>query len=126
MALDSNRLKNIEETEKAKMALYEARRKKKREEEEEEELFAAARCECPTTSHHELWPRSKTNISPNLPVYRPRRQVQSDAEALHLARMEAGGEDPSQLDRRKNDHNRKPEMATDDLVMDRFRKRMRR
>lgn len=51
-------------------------------------------------------------------VYRPSHQLQSDADALEDARREAMGLPPKQRYRRE-----KVEVATDDQVYERFKKR---
>ncbi|KDN50411.1 hypothetical protein K437DRAFT_293618 [Tilletiaria anomala UBC 951] len=93
------KLKNIEETERAKKTLYEQRHgltRAKKDNQAADEPFAAAR------------------------FMRSRAIVASDATALRNARLEAAGEAiPAQQQRDRK------EMATDQLVMDRFKKRQR-
>ncbi|KAI5475547.1 hypothetical protein MNV49_001180 [Pseudohyphozyma bogoriensis] len=87
------RLKNIEDTEKAKRQFYEARANPVVEEEE----FAVDR------------------------FYKARRPMESDSDALAKARAEAAGkkEEPKKTVLGAG----RREMATDDQVMDRFKKR---
>ncbi|KAJ9106102.1 hypothetical protein QFC21_001244 [Naganishia friedmannii] len=90
-----HRLKNIEETERAKRAMMEAKRTTyKPTRQEQEENYATAR------------------------FYRPNHQVQSDADALEDARRDAMGLPP--LQRQRKDRN---QTATDDQVYERFKKR---
>ncbi|KDQ08882.1 hypothetical protein BOTBODRAFT_165464 [Botryobasidium botryosum FD-172 SS1] len=100
------RLKNIEETEKAKRRVAEERQARlQASRSHNSDDFASAR------------------------FYRPHQNVQSDADALKNAQLEAMGIEPEpEVKRRPNQagDGRKPEMATDDMVMERFKKRMRR
>lgn len=109
LGMDS-RLKNIEDTERAKRALYESRQhhhRQKKGDAEADELLASAR------------------------FYNPRKQIQSDAQVLAEARQKAqdqedakNGTQPQQDTRRpQQQHSTKREMATDDQVMQRFKKR---
>ncbi|KAG1734984.1 hypothetical protein EDB19DRAFT_1896336 [Suillus lakei] len=91
------RLKNIEETEKAKRQVAEVRKERKRP--NDEEHLVATR------------------------FYRPHLKQKSDAEIMRDAKLEAMGL-PPQEDRRP--HGERPQMATDEVVMERFKKRMRR
>ncbi|KAH7923657.1 hypothetical protein BV22DRAFT_1113275 [Leucogyrophana mollusca] len=93
------RLKNIEETEKAKRIVAEERKDRKRTNTDEEHLAASR-------------------------FYRPHLKQKSDAEIMRDAKLEAMGL-PPQEDKRKP-HNDRPQMATDEAVMERFKKRMRR
>ncbi|KAK4702151.1 hypothetical protein P7C70_g4077, partial [Phenoliferia sp. Uapishka_3] len=86
------RLKNIEETEKAKRALLDEKAKV-----HDEEEFAADR------------------------FYRTRRPMESDADALAKARKEAQG--MAEPPKKPLVGQGRREMATDDQVMDRFKKR---
>ncbi|KAH7887355.1 hepatocellular carcinoma-associated antigen 59-domain-containing protein [Phlebopus sp. FC_14] len=112
------RLKNIEETEKAKRQVAEERKDYKRQYNDEEHLVAS-RC---TSILPPLftcnWPTSFA-----MTVYRPHIKQKSDAEIMRDAKLEAMGL-PPQEDRRPR-HDR-PQMATDEVVMERFKKRMRR
>ncbi|KAG2068083.1 hypothetical protein BDR04DRAFT_1103882 [Suillus decipiens] len=91
------RLKNIEETEKAKRQVAEVR--KERKQPNDEEHLVATR------------------------FYRPHLKQKSDAEIMRDAKLEAMGL-PPQEDRRPRGE--RPQMATDEVVMERFKKRMRR
>lgn len=91
------RLKNIEETEKAKRQVAEVRKERKRP--NDEEHLVATR------------------------FYRPHLKQKSDAEIMRDAKLEAMGL-PPQEDRRPRGE--RPQMATDEVVMERFKKRMRR
>lgn len=100
------RLKNIEETEKAKRRVAEERQ---------------ARLQS-SRSHN-------SDDIASARFYRPHQNIQSDADALKNAQLEAMGIEPEpEIKRRPNQtgDGRKPEMATDDMVMERFKKRMRR
>jgi hypothetical protein len=59
------------------------------------------------------------------PVFKPHVTLQSDAEALRLAKLEAQGLPVEPEAKRQPRHDRR-EMATDDQVMERFKKRMRK
>jgi len=92
------RLKNIEETEKAKRILTEGKERKKQS--NNEEHLAATR------------------------FYRPNLKQKSDADIMRDAKMEAMGlrvedHEPHQKQTRN-------QMATDEMVMERFKKRMRK
>lgn len=91
------RLKNIEDTEKAKRQVAEVRKERKRP--NDEEHLVATR------------------------FYRPHLKQKSDAEIMRDAKLEAMGL-PPQEDRRPRGE--RPQMATDEVVMERFKKRMRR
>ncbi|KAG1763180.1 hepatocellular carcinoma-associated antigen 59-domain-containing protein [Suillus occidentalis] len=91
------RLKNIEETEKAKRQVAEVRKERKRP--NDEEHLVATR------------------------FYRPHLKQKSDAEIMRDAKLEAMGL-PPQGDRKPRGE--RPQMATDEVVMERFKKRMRR
>ncbi|KAH8083499.1 hepatocellular carcinoma-associated antigen 59-domain-containing protein [Filobasidium floriforme] len=94
------RLKNIEETERAKRAMMENRNRNRgqgQKRNEADESFAAAR------------------------FYRPHHTIQSDAEALEDAKREAAGLPP--LNRGNNRQRDRNETATDDQVYERFKKR---
>ena len=56
-------------------------------------------------------------------VYRPSLRAKSDADIIRDARREALGLPPS-VD--EEDRARGPRMATDEMVMERFKKRMRK
>ncbi|KAG6333311.1 hypothetical protein ID866_5778 [Astraeus odoratus] len=92
------RLKNIEDTEKAKRQVAEERRERKRIDNDEEHLVATR-------------------------FYRPHIRQKSDAEIMRNAKLEAMGL-PLQEDRKPRSD--RPQMATDDIVLERFKKRMRR
>lgn len=114
LGMDS-RLRNIEDTEKAKRALFEARKQGRRPN-EEDELLANAR------------------------FSRPKHHMQTDAQALAAARAAASVQDPfkrdnpgaaassptlasGNADSMGANKRRKPEMASDEQVMQRFKKR---
>ncbi|KAI0340739.1 hypothetical protein BDW22DRAFT_1359550 [Trametopsis cervina] len=93
------RLKNIEETEKAKRQVAEERKERKRPANDEEHLAASR-------------------------FYRPNLKTKSDADILRDAKLEAMG-----LGRDEHEHrpqHDRPQMATDEMVMERFKKRMRK
>ena len=102
----STRLKNIEDTEKAKRVLAEERKERKRPAGGEEHL-AAARCECGLS----LYCRYDTK---GLAVYRPNLKTKSDADILRDAKLEALGLLPEEQERRP--HHDRPQMATDEIV----------
>ncbi|KAF8622124.1 hypothetical protein AX15_007257 [Amanita polypyramis BW_CC] len=95
------RLKNIEETEKAKRVVAEERQERKKPVNNGEEHLVATR------------------------FYRPNLKAKSDADILRDAKLEAMGLLPHD-DMPKKSHYDKPQMATDELVMERFKKRMRK
>ncbi|KAG9127882.1 hypothetical protein FRC07_007957 [Ceratobasidium sp. 392] len=97
------RLKNIEETEKAKRTVSESRRENRPQDANDERHLAAAR------------------------FFNPHLKVQSDADAMRNAKLEAMGLPPD-MDTRgyiKERDNRR-DVATDEQVMERFKKRMRK
>ncbi|RDB20121.1 Uncharacterized protein C9orf78 [Hypsizygus marmoreus] len=94
------RLKNIEETEKAKRVVAEGRQDRKRPNTDEEHLAASR-------------------------FYRPNLKTKSDADILRDAKLEAMGMPPQDDPPRHSGHER-TQMATDELVMERFKKRMRK
>ncbi|KAG9099639.1 hypothetical protein FS749_000772 [Ceratobasidium sp. UAMH 11750] len=97
------RLKNIEDTEKAKRTVSETRRENKPRDANDERHLAAAR------------------------FFNPHLKVQSDADAMRNAKLEAMGLPPD-MDTRgyiKERDNRR-DVATDEQVMERFKKRMRK
>ncbi|KAI0080800.1 hypothetical protein K474DRAFT_1589006 [Panus rudis PR-1116 ss-1] len=95
------RLKNIEETEKAKRMLAEERKERERKKvNDDEEHLAATR------------------------FYRPNLKAKSDADIIRDAKLEAMGLQPEDHEPRR--HNDRPQMATDEVVMERFKKRMRK
>ncbi|KAI0686001.1 hepatocellular carcinoma-associated antigen 59-domain-containing protein [Cytidiella melzeri] len=93
------RLKNIEDTEKAKRQVAEERKDRKRTADNEEHLTAAR-------------------------FYRPNLKMKSDADILRDAKLEAMGLPAESHEHRP--HHERPQMATDELVMERFKKRMRK
>ncbi|EIM87882.1 uncharacterized protein STEHIDRAFT_94716 [Stereum hirsutum FP-91666 SS1] len=99
------RLKNIEETEKAKQALTQARKDRQKRQNDDEEHLAAAR------------------------FFRPNTRMKSDADIIRDAKLEAMGLPPAE-DNEPHRGNRprhdRPQMATDEMVMERFKKRMRK
>lgn len=93
------RLKNIEDTEKAKRVVAEERKERKRTNNDEAHLAATR-------------------------FYQPNLKAKSDADILRDAKLEAMGLPPEEHEyRRSNDRN---QMATDEMVMERFKKRMRK
>lgn len=98
----STRLRNIEDTEKAKRVLFEDKAKG-----EEEDTFAADRCES-------LPPPFVVQIlTLYSAVYRARRPMESDADALAKARKVAAGE---AAEKQKIAGVGRRELATDDQV----------
>ncbi|KAJ7228241.1 hepatocellular carcinoma-associated antigen 59-domain-containing protein [Mycena pura] len=93
------RLKNIEETEKAKRAVAEGRQEPRNKVNPEEAHLVASR------------------------FYRPNLKTKSDASVLRDAKLEAMGLPVPEEQPRRNDG---AQMATDELVMERFKKRMRK
>ncbi|KAJ7498551.1 hepatocellular carcinoma-associated antigen 59-domain-containing protein [Mycena latifolia] len=94
------RLKNIEETEKAKRVVAEGRQEQRKKVNNDEEHLAASR------------------------FYRPNLKTKSDADILRDAKLEAMGM-PVQDEQPRRTHEG-AQMATDELVMERFKKRMRK
>jgi len=92
-----NRLKNIEDTEKAKRVLNET--KGERKPQNPEAHLVATR------------------------FYQPNLKQKSDADVMRDAKLEAMGLRPEDHEPRKHKQSR---MATDDVVMERFKKRMRK
>jgi len=96
------RLKNIEDTEKAKLLMTQEKEKERRRlHGNDEEHLASTR------------------------FYRPNLRVKSDADIIRDAKREAMGLPPQGDDEYRPRHER-PQMATDELVMERFKKRMRK
>jgi len=93
------RLKNIEETEKAKRVVAEERQERKRSNNDEEHLAASR-------------------------FYRPNLRTKSDADILRDAKLEAMGM-PAQDNSPRRTAER-TQKATDEIVMERFKKRMRK
>ncbi|KAG6841849.1 hypothetical protein C0991_006256 [Blastosporella zonata] len=96
----STRLKNIEETEKAKRVVAEERQDRRKPNNDEEHLAASR-------------------------FYRPNLKTKSDSDILRDAKLEAMGLPPQDEHPRQSNHERQ-QMATDELVMERFKKRMRK
>jgi len=94
------RLKNIEDTEKAKRVVAEERQERKKVKNDEEHLVASR-------------------------FYRPNTRAKSDADILRDAKLEAMGM-PPQDDSPKRSKQERTQNATDEMVMERFRKRMRK
>ncbi|KAF9809855.1 hypothetical protein IEO21_07216 [Rhodonia placenta] len=94
------RLKNIEDTEKAKRYLTEERKERKKNANDEEHLAAAR-------------------------FYRPNLKMKSDADIIRDAKLEAMGLLPEDHEER-HPHRQRAQMATDEMVMERFKKRMRK
>ncbi|KAF7352437.1 hypothetical protein MVEN_01208300 [Mycena venus] len=97
----STRLKNIEETEKAKRVVAEGRQEQRKKVNNDEEHLVASR------------------------FYRPNLKTKSDADILRDAKLEAMGM-PVQDDQPRRTNEGGAQMATDELVMERFKKRMRK
>ncbi|KIK03130.1 hypothetical protein K443DRAFT_676977 [Laccaria amethystina LaAM-08-1] len=94
------RLKNIEDTEKAKRVVAEERHDRKKTNNDEEHLVASR-------------------------FYRPNMRAKSDADILRDAKLEAMGM-PPQDDSPQRSNQERTQMATDEIVMERFKKRMRK
>jgi len=92
------RLRNIEETEKAKLSLSHGRSRDRKQPDDEAHLVATR-------------------------FYRPSLRAKSDADIIRDARREALGLPPAV---EEEDRARGPRMATDEMVMERFKKRMRK
>ncbi|KAI9457301.1 hepatocellular carcinoma-associated antigen 59-domain-containing protein [Russula earlei] len=92
------RLRNIEETEKAKLTLSQGRSRDRKTRNDEAHLAATR-------------------------FYRPALRAKSDADIIRDARREALGLPPAP---EEEDRQRGPRMATDEQVMERFKKRMRK
>ncbi|KAF9266298.1 hypothetical protein L218DRAFT_956655 [Marasmius fiardii PR-910] len=99
------RLKNIEETEKAKRVVAEERTERRTIPKGEEHLVASR------------WIQL---------VYRPHLKVKSDADIMRDAKLQAMGIHAQDDQPVKKPNHDKPQMATDELVMERFKKRMRK
>ncbi|KAJ3572272.1 hypothetical protein NP233_g3192 [Leucocoprinus birnbaumii] len=95
-----NRLRNIEETEKAKRNVDENRQQRKKAKTDDEEHLVAQR------------------------FYRPGYRAKSDADILRDAKLEAMGLPPQEDSPRRSNHDRN-QMATDEMVMERFKKHVR-
>ncbi|KAI0832687.1 hepatocellular carcinoma-associated antigen 59-domain-containing protein [Trametes gibbosa] len=93
------RLKNIEETEKAKRQIAEQRKERARQVDDEAHLATTR-------------------------FYRPNLKAKSDADILRDAKLEAMGLNPEAHEARRPSD--RAQMATDELVMERFKKRMRK
>ncbi|TDL29663.1 hypothetical protein BD410DRAFT_833934 [Rickenella mellea] len=100
LGMDS-RLKNIEDTEKAKRAVADDKRQRDRPGYNDEEHLTAAR------------------------FYKPNLRQKSDADILRDAKLEAMGLPPNDVEPRRSQNDRN-QTATDDVVMERFKKRMRK
>jgi len=94
----NTRLRNIEETEKAKLTLSHGRTRDHKTPDDEAHLAATR-------------------------FYRPALRAKSDADIIRDARREALGLPPAH---EEEDRQRGPRMATDEQVMERFKKRMRK
>ncbi|KAF8213966.1 hepatocellular carcinoma-associated antigen 59-domain-containing protein, partial [Mycena galopus ATCC 62051] len=95
------RLKNIEDTEKAKRVVAEGRQEQRKKVNNDEEHLVASR------------------------FYRPNVKTKSDADILRDAKLEAMGMSV-QDDQPRRTNEGGVQMATDELVMERFKKRMRK
>jgi hypothetical protein len=94
------RLRNIEDTERAKQLIAGSRSEKRKTAEDEEDHLSSSR------------------------YYRPNLKGKSDSEAMRDAKLEAMGL-PVPEDRPQHNPNRS-QTATDEMVMERFKKRMRK
>lgn len=103
---DSARLKNIEDTEKAKRIVAEERQERKKQPNGEEHLVAS-RCE--------LYFILCSQLSNSLVVYRPNLKQKSDADIMRDAKLEAMGL-PTQDDQPRRPQHDRPQMATDEMV----------
>ncbi|CEQ39229.1 SPOSA6832_00750, partial [Sporobolomyces salmonicolor] len=97
------KLKNIEATEKAKRQLYDAQMAARKKAEEDKEEFAVDR------------------------FYRHQRPLESDADALAKARAAALNPAEAEVEEEHRRHRAsgRRETATDDMAMERFKKRQR-
>ncbi|KAL5530092.1 hypothetical protein ACEPAF_6349 [Sanghuangporus sanghuang] len=93
------RLKNIEETEKAKRLIAVAKKERSKNNTDEEALASTR-------------------------FYKPNLKQKSDADIIRDAKLEAMGLRPDDYEPRR--HHEKVQTATDELVMERFKKRMRK
>ncbi|RPD66907.1 hypothetical protein L227DRAFT_8356 [Lentinus tigrinus ALCF2SS1-6] len=93
------RLKNIEETEKAKRQISEQRKERSRQTDDEAHLATTR-------------------------FYRPNLKAKSDADIMRDAKLEAMGLRPDDHEPRRTSE--RVQMATDEIVMERFKKRMRK
>jgi len=104
----SARLKNIEETEKAKRVVAEERHDRRKPNTDEEHL-AASRCESDNLmSYYGVFMTSGT-------VYRPNLRAKSDTDILRDAKLEAMGL-PPQDDPPRRPNQERVQMATDEMV----------
>jgi hypothetical protein len=103
----SNRLRNIEETEKAKRSVDENKYQRKKVNADEEHLVAQR---CMYLSFY-VTRASYTMIS----VYRPGYKAKSDADILRDAKLEAMGL-PPQVDSPRRSNHERTLMATDEIV----------
>jgi hypothetical protein len=111
----STRLKNIEETERAKREMMEARNKAYAKRRPEDEDYASARCE-------DFASMSLGLTNSELQVFRPHQRVASDIYAIEDAKRDATGLEPPKARPPRTD--RMPhENATDEQVYERFKKR---
>lgn len=106
---NSTRLKNIEETEKAKRVVAEERHDRDRKKvNNDEEHLVASRCKF----SKKKYPHECLFVSGQ--VYRPNHKTKSDADILRDAKLEAMGLPPQDDQPRRNYDN--PQMATDEMV----------
>jgi len=98
------RLRNIEETEKAKLSLSHGRPRE--------------------PQHRKVVPDEEAHLAATR-FYRPALRAKSDADIIRDARREALGLPPAAHDEEERGP-RGPRMATDEQVMERFKKRMRK
>ncbi|KAI0029042.1 hepatocellular carcinoma-associated antigen 59-domain-containing protein [Vararia minispora EC-137] len=95
------RLRNIEDTEKAKLVLTQEKKERRKPQRNDEEHLVSTR------------------------FYRPNLKMKSDADIIRDAKREAMGL-PPQEEEQYRPRNDRPQTATDDIVMERFKKRMRK
>ena len=130
MRWGSTRLRNIEETEKAKLSLSHGRPREPQHRKvvpDEEAHLAATRCASFCFIPFPFAKKAKKNwlnLSVSI-VYRPALRAKSDADIIRDARREALGLPPAAHDEEERGP-RGPRMATDEQVMERFKKRMRK
>ena len=114
--MTSTRLRNIEETEKAKLSLSHGRLRDRKQPDDEAHLVAS-RCK------FKFILLSISITSQSRTVYRPSLRAKSDADIICDAKREALKLPPAV---EEEDPARGPWMATDEMVMERFKKRMRK
>lgn len=111
----STRLKNIEETEKAKRVIAEEKKGGRRLRDDEAHL-AAARCEFFLFNTYTVETNSRVLI-----VYQPNLKAKSDADIIRDAKLEAMGLLPEDHEPRRQGE--RSQMATDEMVSNTFSRR---